>query len=108
MAAIPIINTGVIVETFENGELRITYPVTLRPWLLTLAKRLGKIPPPARRKLQLDTLGASVWHSLDGKRTVGEIIEKFAGTHQLHPKEAELSVTQFLRSLGQRGLIAMR
>jgi hypothetical protein len=74
-----------------------------------LIKRLGRsaaLPDP--RKLQLDSLGSFVWELLDGKRTVRQIAETLAQEFQLHPKEAEVSVTQFLRSLGQRGLIGLR
>lgn len=69
---------------------------------------MGKTPKPVRRKLQLDELGTWVWNCLDGHHSVEQIISKFAHVHQLHPKEAEVSVTQFLRALGQRGLIGMR
>lgn len=108
MTAIPVINSGVSTEKLETGEVLIIYPVTLRPILIKLAQYLGKAPEVTSRKLQLDILGTSVWHLLDGRRSVGQIIKEFAQTHQLHPKEAEVSVTQFLRSLGQRGLIGMR
>jgi hypothetical protein len=108
LAAIPMINTEVTIKKCKNGELLLTYPIILRPWLLKLFQRLGKTASPTYRKLQLDILGASVWSFIDGKRTVGGVIEKFAQAHRLHPKEAEVSVTQFLRSLGQRGIIGMR
>lgn len=108
LAAIPVINTGVSVEYLESGELLLTYSATLRPWLSALVKRLGQTPQLSRRKLQLDSLGAWVWKSLDGNRTVGQIITEFAQAHRLHQREAEISVTQFLRDLGQRGLIGMR
>lgn len=108
LAAIPVINDEVEVAALETGELLITYPVALRPLLKKVARYLGKSPQVTYRKLQLDALGSSVWALLDGRRSVGQIVKKFARIHQLHPKEAELSVTQFLRSLGQRGLIGLR
>jgi hypothetical protein len=43
----------------------------------------------------------------DGRRTVEAIIEEFAADHKLSFREAQLSVTQFLRQLTQRGLIAV-
>ncbi len=108
LAAIPVINTAVRVELLKNGELLIHYPATVRPWLLKLARVIGKVPQPIDRKVQLDVLGTAVWCSVDGRRSVAQIIEKFAKNHKLHPKEAEVSVTQFLRSLGQRGLIGLQ
>ena len=60
------------------------------------------------KKIQLDTLGTSVWEQMDGKRSIREIIQEFVRKHQLHPKEAEVAVTQFLRNLGKRGLIGIK
>jgi hypothetical protein len=60
------------------------------------------------RKLQLDILGTGVWELVNGKSTVMEIIVSFAGHHQLYHKEAEVSVIQFLRELGRRGIIGMK
>ncbi len=108
LAAIPVINTAVRVDLLENGELLIRYPVTVRPWLLRLARVIGKVSQPVDRKVQLDALGTAVWHLVDGRRSVTQIIEKFSEIYKLHPREAEVSVTQFLRSLGQRGLIGMQ
>jgi hypothetical protein len=58
--------------------------------------------------LQLDALGTAVWELLDGRRSVQQIIERFADTYSLHAKEAEVSVSQFLRELGRRELIGLR
>ena len=60
------------------------------------------------RKLQLDILGTEVWDLVDGKSTVMEIIDLFAKLHQLYHKEAEISVIQFLRELGRRGIVGMK
>lgn len=60
------------------------------------------------KKLQLDKLGSTVWDMLDGKRTVGEVIQSFISIQRLHPKEAAVAVTLFLRELGKRGLIGLR
>jgi hypothetical protein len=107
LAAIPVVNGSVTVEELEGGDLLVTYPVTLRPILMKLSQYFGKTPQTTYRKLQLDRLGASVWIFLDGRHSVGQIIKKFAKTHKLHLKEAEVSVTQFLRILGQRGIIGL-
>jgi hypothetical protein len=60
------------------------------------------------KKFQLDELGTAVWNLMDGKRSVRQLVKIFAGTHRLEPREAEVSVTQFIRELGRRGLIGMR
>jgi hypothetical protein len=45
---------------------------------------------------------------VDGKCSVRRIIKIFAETHRLDKKEAEVSVTQFIRELGRRGLLGLR
>ena len=45
---------------------------------------------------------------IDGKREARKIIDDFQETHKLNRREAEISVTTFLKELGKRGLIVMR
>ncbi len=93
----------------DSGEVVIHYPVTVRPFFAGLVKRFGGPKVQTRtNKLQLDALGTAVWDVVDGKCSVRQLIQMFAKTHQLEPREAEVSVTQFLRELGRRGLIGMR
>jgi hypothetical protein len=96
-------------QRLENGEVLIRYPVAVRPWMARLMQRLGR-PADAGglRKLQLDSLGTAVWDLIDGKRSVKEIIETFAGAYRLQAREAEVSVTRFVRELGRRGVIGLR
>ena len=92
----------------ESGEVVIEYPLVVRPWIAAVAKRLGG--PQNRmqtKKLQLDALGTSVWDLVDGKRSVRMIIQIFAKSHRLENREAEVSVTSFIRQLGQRGLLGL-
>ncbi len=97
-------------ETSRNSDqVTLAYPVGMRPLIARLVRQFGGDHNRTRtKKLQLDALGASVWELLDGKRTVKQIIETFADAHQLSFKEAEASVTTFLRELGRRGLIGMK
>jgi hypothetical protein len=92
----------------ESGEVLLEYPLAVRPWIAAVAKRLGR---PADRvytkKLQLDALGTAVWDLVDGNRSVRRIVQIFAETHRLEKKEAEVSVTTFIKQLGQRGLLGL-
>ena len=109
LAAIPVQNSEVTTEITASGHILIRYPVTLRPWMAKVLQRFKGTPPQIRfRKLQLDNLGTDVWQMIDGKRTVQDIIDKFAQIHQLQSAESESAITQFLRDLGKRGLIGMR
>ena len=92
----------------ESGEVIIEYPLIVRPWIAAVAKRLGGLQDRKQtKKVQLDALGTSVWDLVDGKRSVRMIIQIFARTHRLENKEAEVSVTSFIRQLGQRGLLGL-
>lgn len=109
LARIPVKNRQISENRLETGEVIIHYPVTMRPFFAGLAKRFGGQEAQIQmKKLQLDELGTSVWNLMDGKRSVRQLIKMFAGTHQLETREAEVSVTQFIRELGRRGLIAMK
>lgn len=105
----PVKNVNVTEVRLENGSVMLSYPVGSRPWVATLIKRFsGAAEKPVTKKLELDTLGSAVWDLLDGNRSVKQVIRKFAQAFRLHPKEAEVSVTQFLRQLGRRGIIGFR
>ena len=106
---IPVKNRQISENRLETGEIVIGYPVTMRPLFAGLAKRFGGQEVRTQiKKLQLDELGTSVWNLMDGRRSVRQLVKMFAETHQLETREAEVSVTQFIRELGRRGLIAMR
>jgi hypothetical protein len=105
----PVKNNQVEDERLETGEVLLTYPVTIRPWIAGLIRRFGgSADKPQLKKLHLDELGTAVWDLMDGRRSVRRVIEGFAGKYQLHPKEAEVAVTRFLRELGKRGLIGLK
>ena len=99
-----------VTETrLETGEVLLEYPLTVRPWLAAVAKRLGASRQISQtKKLQLDAMGTAVWDLMDGNRSVRRIVQIFADTHRLDTKEAEISVTSFIRELGQRGLLGLR
>lgn len=106
---IPVKNTRIQESRLETGEVLLTYPVDIRPWIDRLAKRFGREErKPIEKKLQLDELGTAVWEQINGERSVKQVIQWFAKKHQLHIKEAEVSVTSFLRELGKRGVIGLK
>ena len=93
----------------ETGDVFLEYPLTVRPWLAAVAKRLGKSRDVVQiKKLQLDKMGTAVWDLVDGHRSVRRIVQLFAETHRLDNKEAEVAVTSFIRELGQRGLLGLQ
>lgn len=109
LACIPQHLPGITWEHTEKGEVVIEYPLNIKPFFLQIAKRFSKSPEQKlTKKLQLDSLGSSVWLMIDGESDVKAIIEKFAEDCGLSLQEAEQSVTTFFLQLGRRGLIAMK
>jgi hypothetical protein len=106
---VPVKNLQARETRGETGLVLLTYPIAIRPWLAGWIRRFGGSSDSGRtRKLQLDELGTAVWDLLDGRRSVGEVIQRFTTLQRLHPKEATVAVTLFLRELGKRGLIGLR
>ncbi len=104
----PVKNVQVTETRLENGTIMLSYPVRTSPWVASLIRRFSKAPQkPIMKKVQLDVLGSAVWKLMDGRRSVKGIVTEFADQFQLHPKEAEVSVAQFLRMLGKRGMIGL-
>ncbi len=108
LQCVPKRNDTIHWEELDDGSILFTYPLPLSPFFLALYKRFGKNRGGSpTRKLQLDKLGSHVWQQIDGKRSVKEIIYNFSKSHNITVQEAEHAVTAFLKSLGQRELIAL-
>jgi hypothetical protein len=109
LGCIPVRNPQIAEQENDNGELCLTYQVRIRPWFQNIVQKItGRTDDIIKRKLQLDVLGSSVWRMIDGQRETREIIEDFQKNHKLNRREAEISVTSFLKELGKRGLIVLR
>jgi len=109
LLCIPEKNAGVEEVFLDTGDLVLSFPVRYKPFFMRLQRFLRSNPQKTfRRKIQLDRLGVDVWSLLDGNRDVKAVIKAFARLHGLDEKEAEISVTHFLRSLGQKGLIRIK
>ncbi len=109
LECVPVKNPQIAEQENDSGELCLAYQVRIRPWFQQIVRRItGRVDDIIDRKLQLDMLGTSVWRMIDGRRKVSGIVDDFQELHQLNRREAEISVTTFLKELGRRGLIAMR
>jgi len=105
----PTKNREVLEERLESGEVVLTYPLMLRPWLMRFAEKIGLgSREPLTRKLQLDEMGSLTWTLLDGERSVQELVDFLCGRYNLNRREAEVAMGGFLRELGKRGLIGLR
>lgn len=109
LALIPLKNSRIIEERLPGGEILITYTAPLGPLSAAVVRYLGRgsrqgVP----KKVQLDGMGSEVWELIDGRRSVRRLIDLFARAHSVPLQEAEVAVTQFVRSLGRRGLIGLK
>ncbi|WP_029894614.1 PqqD family protein [Desulfohalovibrio reitneri] len=108
LASVPVRNRDVEEESGDDG-LVLSYPTTLNPWFARMARKVGIWDgSPIQKKLQLDEMGELVWSWIDGQSSVAELSQKLAERYDLHSREAEVSMSTFLRELGRRGIVAFR
>jgi hypothetical protein len=108
LACVPERSPTVRWDKEEAGGVTIEYPLPLKPFFISLARKLNKGKEQTlTKKLQLDAIGSQVWLMLDGSTDVKQIIKNVAPSAGLTLQEAEISVTTFLRELGRRGLIVL-
>lgn len=53
----------------------------------------------------LNEIGTMIWQLIDGKKTVGQMIESVCSAYEVTPEEAEEDAVDFLKSLEEAGLI---
>ncbi|MDX1933877.1 MAG: PqqD family protein [Capsulimonadales bacterium] len=68
--------------------------------------RIFKLPD--YRKLELDEIGSDVWEMCDGANSVEAITKKVVERYKLNRRQAETSVTAYLRMLAQRQLVILK
>lgn len=105
LASIPVPSAEIRIQVTDQGVVRLSYPISLKPWLARLLPRNISVPI---RTLELDSMGSFVWNQIDGKKSVQELARIVAEQYACHPAEAEHAVAIFLRQLGQRGILGLR
>jgi hypothetical protein len=105
MAGIPVPHADIRIQLTAQGLVRISYPISLKPWIARLLPNRISLPI---RTLELDTMGSFVWQHIDGKTSVLELSEIVTKKYACHPSEAEHSVAAFVRQLGRRGILGLR
>jgi hypothetical protein len=105
LEAIPRRNLAAQVEVTDTGATRVSVPLR-RPWWM-IAPVKWVMHPTGRKTVGLDSLGTEVLELCDGSRSVERIVDEFAARHKLTFHESRVAVTGFLRSLVQRGTLAI-
>jgi len=89
----------------EGGGVTLHVPFRASALVMRLSRWLGGGAGEAR--VELDEIGAFVWEMCDGRTTVREMIARLSERHRIGRKEAEVSLTAFLKSLMRRGLVSV-
>jgi len=88
-----------------DGSMTLAVPTRKPSFFRGLINWLVRVPK--ERLTLLDPLGAGIWKACDGKRTVEEIVVRFATLHHLSFHESRVSVTGYVTSLLRRGVLAV-
>jgi len=106
---IPVRNTEVEETPIADDLVRLSYPLAIKPWFGRLAEKVGMWDKrPMIKHLELDEMGTFVWQLIDGEHSVRQIAEEFTNHYEVQSREAELSVTTFIKTIGQRGIIGLK
>lgn len=103
LEARPVRNPSLEWQELEDGEVEV---------LLTRRQDLtGRIlgwafMVPTSRPVRLDEVGATVWQHCDGQHTVADLVKVLAAKYQMGKREVELSLVEYLKTLGKRGMVA--
>lgn len=103
-AARPVRNPVVEWDAESGGpDLQLTIPRRKNARANVLAWMFGV---PDERKLVLDEMGSFVWRQCDGEHSVQDLVAELVRQYRLSQREATVSLTTYLRTLGRRNLVA--
>lgn len=89
-------------EKHSDGGVTLVVELEAQKWLSWFTRS-----PTIRRSFRLDKLGTEVYNACDGRTGVRALIKRFGSDHKLSLAEAEMSVTQYLKTLVSKGLIVI-
>ena len=105
LSARPVHNSAAEVRPGEPSGLVVTV-TRKRPWYFR-APFSWVLHPSSRKTVVLDEVGTELWDLCDGKRTVEDIIDEFSAAHRLSFHEARVAATNYVKSLVERGVLAI-
>ena len=97
-------------EQDADGNFVLLVPITMKRRYKVLAWFIGKARRddlPDHKKVELDEVGTVVWKLCDGKHKVKDIVSRVSREYKMPRKEAEHSVTTYLKTLAQKRIIAI-
>ena len=102
LASRPTRNDSLRWEPNDAGEVQV-FIERQETWRVRLLSKVFYIPK--ERKITLDEGGSEVWQMCNGRNSVGQMIELLSDKYQLNRKEAEVSLLQYLKTLGQKRFV---
>ena len=105
LLARPVPNAAARTEPRDGNRLAV-YVKTKRPAYL-VPPLSWIVPHPEERCAVLDPIGVRVWTLCDGRRTVEHVVDAFAAQYGLTFHEGRVAVTEYLKRLIQRGVLAI-
>lgn len=105
LEAVPLRNTAAVAATRPDGSLSVTVAIQKTWWMVPPITWI--LQPRKEKEIALDAIGSRILEWCDGQRTVEDIIEIFAREYAFTFHEARVSVTNYLKSLIQRGVLAI-
>ena len=102
LASRPTRNDSLRWEQNDAGEVQV-FIERQETWKVRLLSKAFYIP--RERKITLDEVGTEVWQMCNGRNSVGQMIELLSDKYQLNRKEAEVSLLQYLKTLGQKRFV---
>jgi len=94
-------------EVRREGEEELRITVRKRKPGFLVPPLNWVIRPRLERTIVLDRLGMEVWDLCDGTQTVEDVIDKFSLRQRLSFHEARVAVTGYIKTLVQRGALAI-
>ena len=104
LAVVPVHNSSLSWEKVEGGEIALRVP-RRSDGLGRIMARMFRVPE--HKEILLDEVGASVWEMCDGRHDIGGIITETSKKYKLNRREAEVSVTTYIKTLAERRLIGL-
>jgi len=105
LLARPVWNSAARVQEGESGTVTVRIKRE-KPWYL-FAPISWIVPLRPWQELALDPIGSGIWRLCDGRQTVEAIVDDFARQYRLTFHEARVAVTAYLKTLIQRGALAI-
>lgn len=105
LASVIVPNEAIPVTRESSGLVSLEVPFAPSTLIEKAARFLGGST--ATRRIELDEVGSFVWEMFDGRTTVREMIDRMSQQYKLNRREAEVSLTAFVKTLAGRQLVVV-